>query len=138
MKNERDNNLSLMLKSISVGLICSAAICLAALFFTGYMLLSFDMSDSVLNGVIGAVCSCAVFAGSFITSRMAGRAGLIMGAVNTILCFAVMCIICLASYDKVPGAAGFVRFGIMLLFGMSGGALGVRKIKTPSKAKKRR
>lgn len=130
MKNSNESNLLLIIKSIAIGLACSVATCIIALLLLGYMLLSLDISDSVLSGIIGVVCAGAAFVGGFITSRLAGRAGLIMGAVNTVLCFAVMCIICLIFSDQAIGAMGFVRLGIMLLFGMTGGALGVRRIKS--------
>lgn len=130
MKNGNESNLPLIIKSIAIGLVCSVVICVAALLLLGYMLLNMEINDSVLSGIIGAVCAGAVFAGGFVTSRLAGRAGLILGAVNTVLCFAVLCIICLICSDQAPGAMGFVRLGIMLLFGMSGGALGVRKVKS--------
>ena len=136
-ENERDNNIPIILKSVFIGLMCAILISFIALFLIGYLMISTEMSDIMLSCTAAGICAVAVFAGGFVTSRMTGRAGLIMGILNAVLFFAIMCIICLAVFDNFPTAECFVRLGVMLVFGMAGGALGVGKAKTPVRGKRR-
>ncbi len=113
------------LLSVAIGAICGiAAVLLIAALFSFIIVKSESVNYSLLIP-FGIVAACiGTFGGGFISARISGSAGMLIGTVNGVLMF-VLLLGAGAVIGEMPEAVSLLRLVLMVLSGAIGGVVGV-------------
>ncbi len=113
--------------SVSVGAICGIAAVLSVIVLFSFIIVKTESVNYYLLMPFGIAAACiGAFLGGFISARISGSAGMLIGAVSGALMF-ILLLAAGAILGQLPEAVSLLRLVLMVLSGAIGGVVGVNR-----------